>query len=165
MKRAVMITGVTVLALTLGAVGASAKGFGDHGGKGGPRGPQINFEQIDANADGLITKEELAAHAKARFDEQDTNGDGTLTVEELRAAAEKMRENRMQRMLERRDANNDGVLSFDEMQPQGDRADRMFERLDKNGDGQISAEEFAELKMKRGGPGRGEGPRGGHGDN
>ena len=45
-----------------------------------------------------------------------------------------------------RDTNGDGLLSQEEMQPNGDRAARMFDRLDDNGDGQISEEEFASMK-------------------
>lgn len=146
MKRAVLISGVTALALALGAGVASAKGFG---GKGGHHGPRMNFEQVDANGDGMITKEELAAHAQARFTETDTNGDGNLSAEELAAASERAKEERVQKMIERRDTNNDGVLSFDEMKPSEDRTAKMFERLDTDGDGSISQAELDEMKDKR----------------
>jgi hypothetical protein len=42
--------------------------------------------QIDANGDGLITREEFAAPAIKRFDRLDANGDGIVTPEERAAA-------------------------------------------------------------------------------
>ncbi len=153
MKRAVIISSVTALAIAFGAVGASAKGFG---GKGGFKGPRINFEEVDANADGLLSKEELAAHAQVRFDAVDTDGNGSLSVDELSAARERADKERLNKMIERRDTNKDGALSFDEMKPNEDRVERMFERLDKDGDGNISSEEFAEMKAKRKGGKRGQ---------
>lgn len=144
MKRAVLISGVTAIAVALSAGLVAAKG--GHGGKHGPR---LNFEDVDANGDGLITKDEIVAQAAARFATVDTNGDGNLSAEELAAVSERAKEDRIAKMIERRDENGDGVLSQAEMAPNEDRADRMFERLDSNGDGAISAEEFAEMKDKR----------------
>lgn len=144
MKRAVLISGVTAMALALTAGVAAAKG--GHGKHGGAR---INFEQLDTNGDGQVTKEEIAAAATARFVEVDTNGDGTLSAEELAAASERASEERVAKMIEKRDENGDGVLSQEEMQPDTDRTDRMFEKLDENEDGVISAEEFEAMKDKR----------------
>lgn len=144
MKRAVMISGVTAMALALSAGFAAAKG--GHGFNG----PRVSFEQLDANGDGQVTKEELAAQATIRFNAVDTNGDGNLSAEEIAAASERAKENRIKRMIDKRDANGDGVLSQEEMKGDGDRAERMFERLDDNNDGTISAEEFQEAQDKRG---------------
>ncbi|MFY0597698.1 MAG: EF-hand domain-containing protein [Cognatishimia sp.] len=143
MKRAVLISGVTAMALALTAGVASAKGgHGKHG-------PRVSFEQLDVNGDGQITKDEIAAAATARFNEADTNGDGNLSAEELAAASERAKEERIAKMIEKRDENGDGVLSQAEMQPKEDRTDKMFERMDENGDGVISAEEFEAAKSKR----------------
>ena len=144
MKRAVLISGVTAMALALTAGVAAAKG--GHGGKHGAR---MSFEQLDTNGDGQVTKEEIAAAATARFNEIDTNGDGNLSAEELAAASERAKEERIAKMIEKRDENGDGVLSQDEMQPKTDRTDRMFKRLDANDDGVISAEEFEKMKDRR----------------
>ncbi|MCX9148480.1 EF-hand domain-containing protein [Erythrobacter sp. WG] len=41
--------------------------------------------QMDANGDGVITRDEFGARALARFDAADTNRDGTVTKEERAA--------------------------------------------------------------------------------
>jgi Ca2+-binding EF-hand superfamily protein len=47
------------------------------------------------------------------------------------------------------DADDDGMLSFDEMQAkQQKRLDKMFSRLDANEDGMLSAEELEKMKRK-----------------
>lgn len=151
MKRAVLISGVTAIALTLTAISASAK----PGGEGrGDRGPRVNFEQLDANADGQVTLEEIQAQGAARFAETDTNGDGFISADELNAKTERDIADRVAKMIEKRDENGDGQLSLEEMQPPAEFAERMFERLDGNDDGVISEEEFAEAKSKRKGGNR-----------
>jgi len=135
----------------------------------GPQGPILNFEELDTNGDGQITQDEMQARAKTRFDDADTNGDGKLSVEEMTATAEKRMQDRMQRgadkiakrterMIEKRDANGDGLLTMAELEDGNSRGDRLFERLDKDGDGVISAEEFEAMQkrmMKRGGKQKG----------
>ncbi|HSJ77340.1 MAG TPA: hypothetical protein VK913_01285 [Erythrobacter sp.] len=44
--------------------------------------------QIDANGDGIITREEFGARALALFDRADANGDGVVTQEERTAMRE-----------------------------------------------------------------------------
>jgi Ca2+-binding EF-hand superfamily protein len=140
MKRAVLISGVTAIALAVTAISASAKPGG------GERGERVSFEQLDTNGDGFVTMEELQARGEARFADTDTDGDGLLSAEEIAAKANRDVSDRVTRMIEKRDTNGDGLLSQEEMQPNGDRAARMFDRLDDNGDGQISEEEFASMK-------------------
>lgn len=45
------------------------------------------FEQLDSNKDGFLSKEEVANHARitAMFDKLDTNADGKLSSTELKA--------------------------------------------------------------------------------
>lgn len=159
MKRAVLISGVTAMALALTAGVAAAKG-----GHGGMHGARLSFEELDTNGDGQVTKEEIAAAATARFSEVDTNGDGNISAEELAAASERAKEERITKMIEKRDTNGDGVLSQAEMQPDTDRTDRMFERLDANDDGVISAEEFEQMKDRRHGKRWGKDKRGDNDD-
>ena len=163
MKRAHIIAGVTALTLITTSGAALAFG-GDKGRHDGPRGPRIDFEQVDTNKDGNLSKDELAAHAKMRFDATDTDGNGAISKTEMQAEMEtKMKERMAKRadkmmgkMLKRHDANNDGELSFDEMR-NGDRADKMFDRMDADEDGMISSEEFAQMGKRMG-------PKGGHGE-
>lgn len=124
----------------------------------GPMGGDIpSFADLDADGNGSLSAEELAAPMGALFADADTNGDGVISAEELAAA---MQQRRAQRMIERHDTNKDGVLSADEM-PQPD-ASKRFERLDANDDGTISAEEFAAM-AERAQPGQRRGHDRGHG--
>lgn len=147
MKRTVILSTLTILAIAGTAVSASA--FGDRDGRKGPR---IEFSTLDSNGDGQLTETEMQAHATARFNEADTNGDGSLSAEELTARADSQKAERMARriakMIEKRDTNGDGVLSQEELQPR-DRGD-MFAKLDTNEDGMISQEEFDAAKGKFG---------------
>lgn len=149
MKRALIISALVATAIGVTSVAALAK-------DGGPRGhgPRINFEEADLNSDGMLTTEEMTAFAKARFDLADTNGDGGLSVEEMTARAQvEMQERfakRSTRILEHKDTNKDGILSFDEMKPDSDRTEKMFSRLDKDADGAISAEEFETARQGHG---------------
>lgn len=156
---------LTVLALAVAgtAIAGAANAF-PGGQRGGPGMEMPGFEELDANGDGVVTTEELEAIGAARFAELDTNGDGSVSPEEMQAMMQERANKRMskgiERMMERLDANEDGVLSEDEL-PQRDPA-KMIEHLDEDGDGAISAEEFEAAKEKRGGRkgGKGHGGRG-----
>lgn len=104
-------------------------------------GPRIDFEALDADGDGKITRAEMEARAEARFAALDTDDSGTLTAQEIRARAEARLADRTARMIERRDTNEDGVLSLEELSKDA-RSDRMFTRLDTNDDGAVSRVEF-----------------------
>ena len=153
MKRNTLIAGVAAASLI--ATAGVAMAFGNKGGERmGGKGPLQHFEEIDTNADGKVTMEELQAHRKARFEAADTNGDGKLSAEEMTAAAQARKAERMAkrsaRMIEKFDANDDGALSLDEMPGQGDRMGKMFERVDADGDGAITKEEMAKMRGKHG---------------
>lgn len=114
-----------------------------------------DFATLDANSDGQLTLEEMQAAGDARFAEADTNGDGALSPEELQAQiaanATDRAERAATRMLDRLDANDDGLIQREEIAARGgDRAERMFDRADSDDDGAISAEEFASVVERRG---------------
>ena len=148
MKRSTIIAGVAAVSLI--ATGGMATAFGKKEGQHGMRGPLKHFEEIDANADGKVTKEEMEAHFKARFAKADADGDGKLTADELQAAAAERQAQRMAkrtaRMIERHDANDDGALSMDEMPGQNGRGAQMFDKVDADGDGAITKEEMADAR-------------------
>lgn len=145
---------------------------------------QLDFATLDADGNGAITQEDLDALAAERFAEVDLNGDGTLDASEVAAQMtarieERGLDSRTQGAVEwtptidedrvawmaegvvlRMDDNDDGVLSIEEVTPDGDRAGKMLARLDTDGDGAVSQEEFdaAVAKMAE----RGQPRKGGH---
>lgn len=165
MKRIAILSALTALVIAGGTVSALAHDRNGEDGQGrkGPKGPQIPFAELDADGDGKVTQAELDAHFAAHFATIDTDGNGTLSAEELAAEAQGKNAERMAkrtaRMMERMDANGDGVLSLEEMQPKN--GDKMFARLDTDGDGAISEAEFEAMKAHRGkGHGKGFGQKG-----
>jgi Ca2+-binding EF-hand superfamily protein len=162
MKRAVLISGLTALALAgTAAVGIAAShgksGMGGHSMGGhsmgghsmGERGAMLSFDEMDIDGDGKITAEEMQAHASLRFDAADTNNDGFVDAAELQAhmlaQATARMQDRSARMIARLDTDKDGKLSPEEMRagPRGgDRFERMLKRMDTDGDGAISREEM-----------------------
>lgn len=132
-----------------GLMSAPAFGFGG----GGIMGPDFDFAAADRSADGLLSKDELAAVRKAHVAAMDADGDGKITLDEMTAHMEAEQADRIARkarhMMAELDASGDGAISAAEME-MGQRSDRMFARIDGNGDGQISAEELAKAREKMG---------------
>ncbi|WP_166416656.1 EF-hand domain-containing protein [Cochlodiniinecator piscidefendens] len=143
MKHTYWISGVVAAAITASSLGyvtiAQARAGGHHG-------PQMTFEELDVDANGEITQEEFAAHRAARFAGADTDGDGFLTVEELTEAMSSRRERRIERMINRMDANDDGKLSVEEMTAPSERGERMFARIDADENGTVSEAEFSAMQ-------------------
>lgn len=148
-------TAVAVLALMGVAIGSVALAERGMGGMGGPegRGAMLmeKFDAIDADKDGKVTQEELAAHRAAEFAAADTNSDGALSADELEARMmAEMMARHSARMIDNMDNDGNGSLSADEM-GQGPMAGN-FARIDTDNDGAISkaeAEAAAEKVGKR----------------
>lgn len=175
-----MNTKVALSAITLAAVvaaGLSTASFAHQGGRdGADRQPPFNFAEMDANGDGKVTMEEIAAHRAAMIARIDADGDGNISADELLAMQEQQArqraENRAARMIERLDTDKDGKLSVAEMTAGSDRGDfgaKMFSRIDSDNDGAISQEEADAAKARMGermkdrGGKHSKGKRGGHG--
>ncbi len=149
-----LIGAVLILAQVPAAMAETGPGGGDDR---GARLMQI-FTTADADADGKVTQEELAAQRAAQFAAADSNGDGALGSDELAARDlarfTKTVADRAARLLERHDANGDGSLSPDEI-GEGPIEDH-FARIDSDDDGAISkaeaeaaSERLAEHRGKR----------------
>ncbi|QFT93795.1 transaldolase/EF-hand domain-containing protein [Roseovarius sp. THAF9] len=110
------------------------------------KGPRHSFEDLDANGDGQLTREEMQAHMKARFDAADTDGDGVMSLEEMQARGQERAAKRAGKMIERLDTDGDGGVSFEEAQAR--RGGKMFDRADADGDGAISKAEFDTAREK-----------------
>jgi Ca2+-binding EF-hand superfamily protein len=127
---------------------------------GPPRGPQMVFETLDLDGDGMVTLEEMEGARVARFAEADANGDGLLDRDELMAGGSERMARGIDRMMDRADADGDGALSQEELA--GLRSGRrgpeaIFQRFDADGDGSLSAAEFEQaaeaMRERRGGHG------------
>ncbi|KQM66555.1 MULTISPECIES: EF-hand domain-containing protein [unclassified Sphingomonas] len=110
-------------------------------------------------ADGVLTREEAVTRADRRFDALDTDRDGKISAAERAALPERPRgtvdgqtpmpgrsRHMGDRMLERADANKDGVVTREEFRAV---ATRMFDRQDVNHDGRIDAAERKQWRDQR----------------
>ncbi|MGA9433502.1 MAG: calcium-binding protein [Roseobacter sp.] len=110
----------------------------------------VQFEQLDQDGDGQVTRAEMGASRTARLERADTDGDGMLSAAEIEAMAVEQAKARAQHMLERMDADGDGMVPLDEMRTNA-RFEQRFDRIDRDGDGAISKAEFdrARDRMKK----------------
>lgn len=150
-KKALMLSALIPVALAV-SLPASAMGPGGQG----PQRPA--FSELDANADGQLTLDEMTAHREARFTAADTDGDGSLSRDELITTAMGQVEARIDAQMERFDDNRDGLLSaneMDDMRPRGPGPEQAFARMDADGDGVVTETEFDEMaelmQQRRGG--------------
>lgn len=125
-------------------------------------GPRMIFSEMDADGNGALTLEELQAAGSNRFEEADTDGNGALSRDELLAQAQDRAESRVDRLLERADADGDGELTVAEMEEAreegrgrgrghgrrggrgGPNPEQIFERMDADSDGSVTQAEFDE---------------------
>ncbi len=143
-RRKIFITLSALGMLGGAAVLAHAGPYGS-----GMKNPGRFFSLLDANHDGVVTRDELRAAPMTRFAKLDANGDGKVTAAEIDAAIKKRLVRRVPgtryRMLARMDANGDGVVTSDEIMQ---KRMRLFARADRNGDGKVTKEEAAMLRRK-----------------
>jgi Ca2+-binding EF-hand superfamily protein len=99
-----------------------------------------DFNKIDVNNDGKISKEEYNAAVIKTFNKYDKNKDGFLTKEEIKA----IRKIDTQKFLKEVDKNKDGKISKEEFI---EAAEKRFKLLDKNNDGFISQQEWNSFRQ------------------
>ena len=106
------------------------------------------FERFDADGDGQITVKEVESFRAELFLQMDADGNGEMTRDEAMAFASGRLGDRVDRRMQRLDADGSGTVSAEEYEL--GRTGVLFERLDANGDGVITRDEI---------PDRGHGPR------
>jgi Ca2+-binding EF-hand superfamily protein len=158
-KISLRIIGAVALSTGLAAAGplvAQDSGQGGDASEQRENRAEKMFARFDTDQDGRITLEEFEASRKDRFANADQNSDGSISRDELIAAivarASDRAETVAERMFSRLDADDDGLISADEIP--ADRAATLFARLDANGDGSIVLAEIGELRRGRGGFGK-----------
>ena len=97
------------------------------------------FDRLDTDRNGSVSHEELAAHKARRSEGLDANADGVVSFEEVQAQRQRHREERARARFARLDRDGDGEVSVAEFEARGE---RLFEKLDADGDGEVSREEF-----------------------
>jgi len=103
---------------------------------------KVHALEMDANHDGTLTRDELAAEVERVFSGYDRNHDGKLTRDEyadgpgVRSAMGGF----VKQHAEEIDGDHDGVITKAELMAN---ATRMFDRTDANHDGKLSPEETA----------------------
>jgi len=140
MKTTVLLSASAII-LTFALAGASIA-------SPGARAASDVFETLDADNDGRITREEMAAKRAERIDALDADGNGFVTALELQDAAAQRARQRAERLIQRRDTDGDGQLSIEELGG-ADRAEARFDRVDRNGDGAITKAEFDAARDRR----------------
>lgn len=107
-----------------------------------------DFEDLDINNDGKVSKEEIRERREIAVQSLDLNGDQKLNADELMQQYTKRAQLSVNRMIKKLDSNGDGSLSFAELE-NGQRVGtlrKLFDRLDKDDDGYISKEEALRVK-------------------
>lgn len=119
------------------AAEAHRRGHGYHGGYG-ERGGFRMLETFDLNDDGEVTQEEIDTYRANQITEFDTNGDGQLTLDEYEALwLDAMRE-RMVDRFQGHDDDGDGIVTLEEFR---EPFDGIVERRDRNNDGVLSLDD------------------------
>lgn len=141
-----------VAALLIGtfSVGLVSPALAERGPEGGGR-PMFNFDDFDTDKDGKVTEAEIETSRAARVKAADANGDGLMSVEELAALHLAQMTERAKtmatEMVARMDSDGDGLLSAAEMAARPGPAG-MFGRIDTDSDGAITRAE-ADAAMTR----------------
>lgn len=134
------------LGLTLATLLMAGTAFAHDGGMARP-----TFAQIDTNADGAISLEEMQAQHDKRFTDADTDKNGELSDAEMAASHPNGDAARGTRIFKALDADNSGGLSKAEVQNRGGNEKVHFAAMDADSNGSISQAEFDAMGGK-GGP-------------
>jgi len=136
-----LISGIIVASCTI--VAASSALACPPMGKGKPC--DKNFEAMDTNKDGKLSKKEFAAMHDKRFKELDADKDGKVSQDEM-DAAHPMKQGHggdglISKRFETSDADHDGGLTKEEAKDMP-MLSQHFDEIDSNKDGKVTPEEL-----------------------
>ena len=106
------------------------------------------FDRLDADSDGLVTRDEANRASQSVFAKLDGNGDGVISTNEVIARQQMIqlrsehRQSRLALTAARLDADADGMITVEEFAALPD----FFALIDQNGDDMISAEEASRMR-------------------
>jgi len=130
---------------SLAVLGLAASPSALAGGKGG--GADHQFQMMDSDGDGKISRDEHSAGAKKMFETMDADKDGKVTAKEMEAAHRQVTGTEAKKSdmsaadkIKMIDTNGDGVISSEE---HAAGAEKMFDAMDTNKDGFLSKDEMA----------------------
>jgi len=106
------------------------------------------FEELDINNDGRVSKEEIRRKNESVVKSMDLNGDQNLRSEGLMRQHSHRAKFYVTRIIKRLDSDNDGELSFGELKNSRHvkNLTKMFDLIDKNDDGFINKREVQNAK-------------------
>ena len=105
----------------------------------GPPNPEKMIERFDANDNGTLEAAELPERMQEHIGDIDTSGDGVVTKEELTAHMKARFAEHAKKRFERKDTNKDGVLEQSEL---GAEKWSHLSAADQNGDQKLTPEEL-----------------------
>ena len=108
----------------------------------------LDFEDLDTNDDGKVSKDEIRKQRQMVVMSMDLNSDKKLSAEELMQQHIRRSQFSVKRMVRKLDSNGDGSLSFVELKKShpAKNLSKIFDRVDKDADGYISKDEVRRIK-------------------
>ncbi|ABM02830.1 Calcium-binding EF-hand-containing protein [Psychromonas ingrahamii 37] len=146
MKKLLLITGALLMATTHSTFAAEQN---QNAATSRVNKHHMTFAQLDANADGVLSKDEVRGRLLANFDSVDSDASGTLSTDEFNARVEMGKQGHHKDHHQKNgynhptfaqlDINNDSFLAKDEVRG---RLLAHFDNLDSDASGTLSADEF-----------------------
>ncbi|MBL8517509.1 MAG: hypothetical protein JNM76_11150 [Betaproteobacteria bacterium] len=132
--RTLITTVAAASGLFIGFAAQAGEGKGDHG-----KHAMERLAEADKDGDGKLSKDEAAALPRLakRFDQIDANKDGFITKEEMKAARQKHDGDRLARV----DTDRSGTITRAEAERMP-KLKENFDKLDTNKDGVLSKDEL-----------------------
>ena len=108
----------------------------------------LDFEDLDINDDGKVSKDEIRKQRQIVVKSMDLNGDEKLSEEELMKQHTKRAQFSVKRMIKKLDSNGDGSLSFVELKKSqlAKNLSKIFDQMDEDDNGYISKGEVQRAK-------------------